>query len=345
MEARGKDPRGGARLIIALRWPIIVGWIAAAVAAVVLLPTIGGAGASPLSDVVPKDAPAQQAAPRSPELFGAPAATDTVVVQRDASGLSGKAIAARATAARDALANHGRHGVLGAVPLTNLPMPGAHFNESNTTALSYLFLEPSLNLSQRLDAARAYERELAPQGRVGVTGAGPARLAQFGVIEDAMPWVELATVLVIVLMVFLYFRSLLAPLVTLGTAALAYVIAVRVLAGGAERVGAHVPQEVEPLLVVLLLGLVTDYTVFFLAEGRRRLLAGDERLPAARGAVARTAPMVLAAGFIVAAGCAALLAGELDFFRVFGPGMALCALVVTAVAVTLVPALLGVLGP
>src|SRR5690242_9719509 len=135
MEARGTEPRGGARLIIALRWPIIVGWIAAAVAAVVLLPTLGGAGASPLADVVPKDAPALQAAQRSTELFGAPAATDTVVVQRDAGGLSGKAVAAHVAAARDVLAHQGRHGILGAVPLANLPVPGAHFNETGTAAL------------------------------------------------------------------------------------------------------------------------------------------------------------------------------------------------------------------
>jgi RND superfamily putative drug exporter len=322
-----------------------VGWIAAAVAAVLLLPSLGGAGASPLVDVVPQDSPSLHTAERSTELFGAPAATDTVVVQRDADGLSAKAITAQGLAARDALRHQGRHGILGAVPLANLPVPGVHWNETNTTALSYLFLDPALNLSERLEAARAYERQLQPEGRLGVTGAGPARIAQFDVIQDALPIVELATVLVIVFMVFLYFRSLLAPLVTLGVAALAYAIAVRVLAGGAELIGSHVPQEVEPLLVVLLLGLVTDYTVFFLAEGRRRLLAGDERLPAARMAVTRTAPMVFAAGVIVAASCAALLAGELAFFRVFGPAMALCALVVTAVALTLVPALLAILGP
>jgi RND superfamily putative drug exporter len=54
---------------------------------------------------------------------------------------------------------------------------------------------------------------------------------------------------------------------------------------------------------------------------------------------------VLAAGVIVAACSAALLAGRLEFFRVFGPGLAVCALVVTVVALTLVPALLAILGP
>ena len=174
---------------------------------------------------------------------------------------------------------------------------------------------------------------------------GPARLAQFDVIQDAMPIVEIATLAVILLMVFLYFRSVLAPLVTLGTAALAYLIAIHLLAFLGERFGTRVPQEIEPLLVVLLLGLVTDYSVFFLAEGRRRMLLGDDRIPSARAAAARVAPTVVAAGVIVAACSAALLAGKLEFFRVFGPGLALCALVVTVVSLTLVPALMGILGP
>jgi RND superfamily putative drug exporter len=341
----GSVARGGSRLMLGLRWPIVALWLATAVAVAVLLPSLGGAGASPLEDVVPTDSPSMQAAQRSTAVFGAPAATDVVIVQRDPSGLSTRALSAHALAAKRAIEHPDRNGILGAVPLANLPLPGVHWNESSTTALTYVFMAPQLSLNARLRAAKAYQLGLVPEGHTGVTGAGPARLAQFGVIQDALPIVTVATVLVILLMVFLYFRSLLAPLVTLGTAALAYLVAIHALAGVAELIGAHVPQEVEPLLVVLLLGLVTDYSVFFLAEGRRRLLLGDERLPAAREAFARTGPMVVAAGLIVACSCAALLAGKLDFFRVFGPGMALCALVVTLVSVTLVPALLGILGP
>ena len=332
-----------ARVLIALRWLIVAAWIAAGVAAFVLLPTLGGGGASPLSDIIPEDSPSLRTAERTTELFGAPAATDVVVVQRNPAGLSQEAFEAqlRRATATDELPE----GVLGAVPLANLPLPGLSWNESNTTGLAYLFMSPELNLSERQEAAEEYAGGLVDEGEIGVTGAGPARLAQFDVIQDALPIVELATLAVIVLMVFLYFRSLLAPLVTLGTAALAYVIAIRGLAWAAEGLGTEIPQEIEPLLVVLLLGLVTDYTVFYLAEAKRRMLLGDERLPSARAAVSRVGPMVLTAGLLVASCCAALLAGELEFFRIFGPGLALCAVVVTLVSVTLVPALIGILGP
>lgn len=342
----GPVARGAARVLVALRWPIVLAWIAAAIAAIVLLPSLGGGGGSPLEDIVPKDSASLHAAERATELFGAPVATDTVLVQRDPQGLSAGAIKANVLRARDALARPDRDaGVLGAVPLVNLPVPGVDWPEHATTALTYLFLAPELNLEERSDAAHEYARAFVREGRTGVTGSAPARLAQYGVIQDALPAVTLATLGAILLMVFLYFRSPLAPLLTLGTAALAHTIAVRVLAYAGERFGTTVPQEIEPLLVVLLLGLVTDYSVFFLAEGRRRLLLGEDRLTAARSAVARVGPVVLTAGTIVAACSAALLAGRLEFFRVFGPGLALCALVVTLVACTLVPALLAILGP
>ena len=98
------------------------------------------------------------------------------------------------------------------------------------------------------------------------------------------------------------------------------------------------------MLIVLLLGLVTDYSVFYLSAMRRRLLRGDDRLPAARAAVSETAPLVFAAGLIVTAGTAALLVGKLDFFRAFGPGLAATTLISLLVAGTLVPALMSIFG-
>ena len=89
--------------------------------------------------------------------------------------------------------------------------------------------------------------------------------------------------MLIALIVGLAFRSIGAPLVALAAAGIAYLIAMRVLPWLGERANVTVPKEIEPVVVVLLLGLVTDYSIFFLSETRRRLRAGDERLPAARG--------------------------------------------------------------
>jgi RND superfamily putative drug exporter len=339
-----------AKVVVALRWPVVVAWIAAMVAALVLLPGLGGSSTAPLDDIVPSDAKALTAEGRALQLFGATVATDVAVVQRNPRGLSRAEVTTTLRLAASLRGDGARRlpGVRAAVPLVNAPAPGVRWGERGTAALTYLFLSPDLNLVERDAAARRYSAALgrpAPGTTRGITGAGPARLQQFETIDDVLPWIELATVLVILFIVALYFRSPGAPLVTLATAAIAYIVGVRALAWAGERAGVTAPSEIEPVLVVLLLGLVTDYTVFFMSELRRRLLRGEPRVLAARRATARIAPIVLTAGVLVAAGAASLLAGRMQFFRVFGPALALSALVVTVVCVTLVPALMAVLGP
>jgi RND superfamily putative drug exporter len=332
-------------VVVALRWPIILGWLAALAAAVVFLPGLGGSGGAPLDDIVPPDAPAVVAQQHALRLFGSTLATDTLLVERDPRGLPRGAYEAQLRAAASATRTRG---VRAALPVPNAPVPGVRWNERDTTIVTYLFLSPDLNLHERDSAARDYLAGLpppSPGAQRGITGAGPAQLAQWDEIDRALPWVEGATILLILLIVALYFRSVGAPVVTLATAGLSYVVALRALAWGGERAGATAPSEIEPVLVVLLLGLVTDYTVFFMAETRRRLRDGDARLDAARHATARVMPLVAAAGVLVAAGAMSRLAGQLHFFRVFGPGLAIAAIVVTLVCVTLVPALMGAFGP
>ncbi|MGH3038504.1 MAG: MMPL family transporter, partial [Gaiellaceae bacterium] len=91
-------------------------------------------------------------------------------------------------------------------------------------------------------------------------------------------------------------------------------------------------------------GIVTDYTVFFLSACRRELAGGATRLEAARRSCTAVAPIVATAGLIVVAGTFALVVGELEFFRAFGPALALTAAVSLAVSITLVPAALGLFG-
>jgi RND superfamily putative drug exporter len=98
------------------------------------------------------------------------------------------------------------------------------------------------------------------------------------------------------------------------------------------------------VLLVLLLGVTTDYSVFFLAGMRGRLAQGDTRLPAARRATAEVMPIIVTAGLIVAAGSAALGTARLAVLRAFGPGLALTVLIAMVVAVTLTPALIAVFG-
>ena len=162
--------------MVALRWPIIIGWVAALAAALVFLPGLGGSAAAPLSDIVPSDAQAVRTQERALQLFGSSVATDTVAVERNPRGLSRAAVEGQLRAA-DA-ANRTR-GIRAAAPLLNVPLPGVRWRERETTIVTYLFLAPDLNLDARStrrarlrrDAAAAVGRDHA--GHLG-RGPGPA---------------------------------------------------------------------------------------------------------------------------------------------------------------------------
>jgi RND superfamily putative drug exporter len=214
-----------------------------------------------------------------------------------------------------------------------------------TTATSLLFGE-DFNQPERVDAATAYASSLqAPPGTaIGLTGTIPARDAQAGIISDKLPLIELVTVLLVSLTVAIYLRAAVAPLVTLVTIAVAYVVSIRIVALIGEGIGVSVPREVEPIIVALLFGVVTDYGLFYMSRFRRRLSEGRHPKDAARRTAAELTPIIFACGIAVSAGSAALIVADLGFLRAFGPGMAIAVLIALLVTMTLLPAMLALIG-
>ena len=235
--------------------------------------------------------------------------------------------------------------ILGALPVPNAVFPGAA--ERGTAVLTYLFLPPTTGFADQRRAAEDFARQQLSDpddAYVGVTGSIPARAQQAALIERSLPLVETATIAVIALIVAASFRSLVAPVVALFVAGVATVSTLQVVALLAGLLGISVPADIEPLIVALLLGVVTDYSVFFLSGLRGELADGASARDAVLRTTARTAPIVAVAGLTVAAGTGALLVARSALFRGLGPGLALTVLIGLIIAVTLVPAVLAVLG-
>jgi RND superfamily putative drug exporter len=332
--------------VVGLRYLVVPAWILVALAVSWYLPGLDSGEPLPLGGLIPKHAKSTQIAARDAQLFGLPLTSDTLVVQRNPSGLSAS-VQAKAVqrALRTNQAQHDSSDLQFALPITNTLglFPGSQ--EKGTTAVTYLFFGPDASLADRVEQANDYLAEIpTAESPVGVTGPAPARYRQFNEISSALEIVEAGTVLVILIVVGLTFKALGAPLVTLLAAGISFLVARGVIPWVGTRLGVSVPQEVEPLVVALALGVVTDYAVFFLSATRRSLLEGAPRVEAAKVAATRVSPIVATAGLIVVAGTASLLVGELEFFRAFGPGLALTAAVSLVVSITFIPAALAILG-
>jgi putative drug exporter of the RND superfamily len=238
-------------------------------------------------------------------------------------------------------------GLAGAFPLPNTAGLLAGTAEHSTTIITFLYFRPGTSFSQQTEGASEYAHWYLNQATdhvIGVTGPIPAEYAQSQIINGHVFWVELGTVLAIALILGLRFRSAGAPLAALTCAGTAYVLAVRIVAWTAQRMGISLPPDLDPVLVVLLLGVTTDYSVFFLDGMRARLAEGVPRVRAARLATAEFAPIIAAAGLIVAAATASLIVARTDLLRAFGPGLALTVLTAMVVSMTLEPALMAVFG-
>ncbi|WP_426513815.1 MMPL family transporter [Dactylosporangium sp. McL0621] len=340
-------PRAYATLVVALRWLVVGGWAAAAVASVIYLPAVGQGG-SDLEQLVSTDNPAIRSELRSFDKFGFPLLSRVAVVQRNPQGLPRQTQAdaiERAQAVSDGTYTDAGP-IRAAVPVMNTLglFPGSA--EDGTTIVTLLFTDPSVNFAGQVKAAERFVAAHydADDQVVGITGSVPARVEQARIVQSSVSRLELITIAAVFLIVAVAFRSIVAPLVALTVAGAATLLTLHVGGALALKLGVPVPQETQPLLVALLLGVVTDYVVFYLSAVRRALAAGETRLDAARQATARFTPIIATAGLTAAAGTGALIVAGSPAFRAFGPGMALAILIGVLVAVTLVPALLAILG-
>jgi putative drug exporter of the RND superfamily len=335
-------------LLVRLRLLVVPAWIAAAVIATTSLPSFVDRPASATGGLVPTSSASLGVERQGVEAFGTPLLSRVAVVQRDSRGLS---LAVQRRAVRRAVRidrgdDPTMHSVAFALPISNARGLFPASRERGTTVITFLYFRPAVATAAQLALAQTYEQGIRRGGDpvTGVTGTVPAREAEFDQINRRLPLVEAATVGLIAILLLVVFRGVGAPLVALGAAGLSFLISVRVLTWTADRMGTAVPPEVEPVLVALLLGLTTDYAVFFLSSARRRLAEGERRVDAALHSARLVLPITVTAGLIVAAGSGSLVIGNLGFFRAFGPGMAVTVLVTLAVTVTLVPALIAIFG-
>jgi RND superfamily putative drug exporter len=340
--------RAAAWLLVRLRLLVVPAWIAAAVFATTSLPAFTDRPASATGGLVPTSSGSLAVEKQGIEAFGSPLLSRVAVVQRDRNGLSPDAQkrALRRAVRIDRGRDEAMRSVAFALPISNAERLFPSSREQGTTVITFLYFRPTVSVGAQLALAHTYEQRIRTAGDpvTGVTGTIPAREAEFDQINRSLPLVEGATVALIALLLLIVFRGVGAPLVTLGAAALSYLISVRVLTWTADRMGTEVPREVEPVLVALLLGLTTDYAVFFLSGARSRLSEGAGRVEAAQRSARSVLPITVTAGLIVAVGSGSLVIGNLGFFRAFGPGMAVTVLVTLAVTVTLVPAVIALFG-
>ena len=190
---------------------------------------------------------------------------------------------------------------------------------------------------------RAVARAAGPGWHVGLTGSSvlaagkPAAPKGTGVMAEAM--IGGLGALVILAVVF---ASLLAFLPLLIGAV--SVLATFLLVGGLTEV-TGVSQIVEFLIALIGLGVAIDYSLLVVSRWREERSAGWDNHTAVAEAMNHAGRAVLFSGLTVAIGLVSMIVLPVPMLRSVGYGGVLVPLVSVAVAVTLLPVILDVVGP
>ncbi|MBA3794606.1 MAG: MMPL family transporter, partial [Rubrobacter sp.] len=338
-------------LLVRLRFAVVIFWAVVALAAYLYLPALGDSTSSSLSDVVPDSAPAARAEVQAQSLSGSVEAP-AILVYSNPGGFTGRDLEEIRGGIERLNGASGRlYDLRRAVPLAaqnstdptrvNGDLLG---NEALPVLLSF---EPGTRLTEVADGVGEIRADLETPGPLRTSATG-IKLVQYDTkiaIEENLWLVTVVTTLAIFLVVALTYRSLVAPLVPLASIGLATFLTLRVIGWISATQGTSVPAQIEPIIVVLLFGVGTDYALFLLSRTRDALEEGTGRLEAARLGVEKVGGVLLSSAAVLIAAFALLVFADLGLYRTLGPGLALALCIVFLVTVTLVPALLSILGP
>ncbi|MFF2079352.1 MMPL family transporter [Kitasatospora sp. NPDC058162] len=153
-----------------------------------------------------------------------------------------------------------------------------------------------------------------------------------------------ATISVVIVLLLLTYRSPVLWLLPLLSAGGALTVSQAFIYLLAKHAGLTVNAQSAGILIVLVLGAGTDYALLLTARYREELRRHEDRHEAMAYALHRAGPAVLASSATVVASMLCLLIAEMNSTRGLGPVLAIGVVVALAAMLTLLPALLVIVG-
>ncbi|MFK4070713.1 MMPL family transporter [Streptomyces sp. NPDC029674] len=182
--------------------------------------------------------------------------------------------------------------------------------------------------------------------RVGFTGGIASTVDDTEAEESTAKVVSSLTMGLIVLLNVLVFRSLAAAFVPLIAVALIGGVASGAVVGAAKLFGISLDASTPSLIGVVLIGIGIDYFLFLMFRFREQLRNHPEQDARTAAAVTtgRVGGAITSAALTIVAAFATLGLASFGQFRVLGPAIAISVLVMLLASLTLMPALLAILG-
>lgn len=213
-------------------------------------------------------------------------------------------------------------------------------------AVQFLVPVPSEGeVKEVVQELRAVLTESAPAGMqtyvTGPAGLTADLVSAFAGIDGILLLVALSAVFLILLIVY---RSLLLPIAVLLTSVFALCAAILLVFGMAKLGWIQLNGQSQGILSILVIGAATDYALLYVARFREALTHTMNRTAAAGVAWKASFEPILASGATVIIALLCLLFSDLNSNKALGPVAAAGILCALLAALTLLPALMALLG-
>jgi RND superfamily putative drug exporter len=328
-------------------WRVIALWLVVAVAVIATAPALPTT--SNESSFLPKSYESIRAADLQDKAFPqaghVTAAAAIVVFSRPGHGKLTAADSAKVASIAKAL--NGKHirnivGVVAGPPSPNhlvqtalVAMPNSVVNGTGTASA---------------DAAKALRADIKPlvagTGLTeGVTGTAAQQLDSQQSGNKAEQVVLLATLLLILILLLVIFRSPIIAFLPLIVIALVSQVATGLISDVNKALNLNADSSISTILIVVLFGIGTDYILFLMFRYREELREGENPKQAMVNAVERVGEVIASAAGVVVVAFLALLLSTLSVLRSIGPALAIAVAVTLIAGLTLIPAVVSLLGP
>ncbi|KAB2370446.1 MMPL family transporter [Actinomadura montaniterrae] len=314
-------------------WAVLALWVAAVLAAVPLAGRLPDAVQAKSTAELPRGAQSTEVEKLADRFRVGDQAPALIVYARTGPGIT-PADRAKADADRRTLA-----------PLATAPIGPPQASRDGRALLLAVPLHDNDDLSGNAKKVRDAATTNVPRGlQVKVTGPAGAALDTGDAFRKVDKPLLLITIVLVAVVLLLTYRSPVLWLLPLACAAISLQVTSAVVYLLAEHAGLYVADGMSTILNALVFGISTDYALLLLARYREELRRHEDRHRAMAAALRRAAVPVAASAATVCLGLLCLLAAHMGFNYALGPVGAIGILGGLAVVMTLLPALLVVLG-
>jgi RND superfamily putative drug exporter len=327
-------------IIVRFRFLVVAGWILVSVAVHVGLPSLSSVTNDNNSSFLPGSEPSVRAARLAAPFQHGTLLQSVLVAARDGGPLTS---ADEVTITRVEAAVRRVPGVV-AVQDQGISRDG----QARKAQITLIGDDQGARSKGYVDAVRAAVARGKPASGSGLafylTGDLATSVDNRAANSTSLATTALLSAVLILVLLFLVYRALLAPILTFFPPLLALLTAGPMIAGANKLFGVAVSNITEILLVVLLLGAGTDYGLFFVFRVREEQRRGLDLHAAVIKSVSRVGETITFSAGTVVASLLCLLLASFGWYRGLGPALAIGIGILLLAGLTLLPALFAIFG-